>query len=84
MQMTANWFITPAIKAKLRRKNRLMRRGKIEEASALADRIRKDILHRSRSRLIKLEGKADVRDVWAAVRQLFFMHVRSSRYVRQP
>ena len=63
-------FITPAIKAKLRRKNRLMRRGKIEEASALADRIRKDILHRSRSRLSKLEGKADVRDVWAAVRQL--------------
>ena len=32
-------YITPAIKAKLRRKNRLMRAGRIEEADALARRI---------------------------------------------
>ena len=36
-------FITPEIKAKLRRKNRLMRSGRIEEASALAARIGRDM-----------------------------------------
>ena len=30
-------FITPAVKAKLRRKNRLMRRGRVEEAKTLCD-----------------------------------------------
>jgi len=63
-------FVTPAIKAKLRQKNRLMRRGRVEEASALAQRIGKDIERHNRSRLSKLQGKADVKDVWAAVRQL--------------
>ena len=47
-----------------------MRRGRVEEASALAIRIGKDIVRRNRSRLSKLQGKADVKDVWAAVRQL--------------
>ena len=37
-------FVTPAIKAKLRHKNRLMRRGRVEEASTLAQRIGKDIV----------------------------------------
>jgi len=32
-------YITPDIKAKLRRKNRLLRAGRIEEADALAERI---------------------------------------------
>ena len=32
-------FITPEIKAKLRRKNRLMRSGRLEEAGALPERI---------------------------------------------
>ena len=56
--------------AELRRKNRLKRRGRVEEASALAQRIGKDIVRHNRSRLSKLQGKADVKDVWAAVRQL--------------
>lgn len=63
-------FVTPAIKAKLRHKNRLMRRGRVDEAGALAQRIGKDIVRQNRSRLSKLQGKADVKDVWAAVRQL--------------
>ena len=36
-------FITPEIKAKLRRKNRLMRAGRVEEAGALAERIGRDM-----------------------------------------
>ena len=63
-------FVTPAIKAKLRHKNRLMRRGRVEEASTLAQRIGKDVVRHNRSRLSKLQGKADVKDVWAAVRQM--------------
>jgi len=36
-------YITPAVKSKLRRKNRLMHKGRIEEASALSKRIGEDI-----------------------------------------
>ena len=37
------YYITPTIKAKLRRKNRLRRAGRTEEANALALQIGKDI-----------------------------------------
>jgi len=36
-------YITARIKAKLRRKNRLMRAGRIEEVNAIAEQIGKDI-----------------------------------------
>jgi len=36
-------YMTPDIKRLLRRKNRLMRRGRLEEASALAQRIGKAV-----------------------------------------
>jgi len=42
--------MTAGIKAKLRRKNRLMRAGRIEEAEALTVRIGKDITSRSKTR----------------------------------
>jgi len=44
-------YITPHIKAKLRKKNRLMRAGQTEKASALALRISKDIANRNQTRL---------------------------------
>jgi len=40
-------YITPAIKGKLRRKNRLMRAGRTEEASAVAQQIAIDIVLRN-------------------------------------
>jgi len=40
-------FVTPAVKAMLRRKNRLMHAGRIEEAGALASRIRTVITRRN-------------------------------------
>ena len=63
-------FVTPSIKAKLRRKNRLMRAGRIEEANALAQRIGKAIANRNRARLSHVNTKTHVKDMWAAVRQL--------------
>ena len=63
-------YITPAIKAKLRRKNRLYRAGRIDEANALAQRIGKDITSRNRTRLSRITAKTGVKDMWKAVRQL--------------
>ena len=62
-------YITADIKSKLRRKNRLMRSGRVEEASALAERIGKDIVRRSKSRLSHISS-TNSRDMWEAVRQL--------------
>ena len=64
------YYITAAIKAKLRRKNRLMRAGRIEEANALAQRIGKDIVRRNKTRLSHISPRTSVKDLWAAVRQL--------------
>ena len=50
-------YMTPEIKAKLRRKNRLMRSGRMEEASALAVRIGHDIDRRCKRQLRKINGK---------------------------
>ena len=41
--------LTPAIKAKLRRRNRLRRAGRIDEANAVSQRIGKDIANRNKS-----------------------------------
>lgn len=56
-------FITPEIKAKLRRKNRLMRSGRIEEAGALAARIGRDMKKYGKTRFLKIGGKSDAKDV---------------------
>ena len=50
-------YITPDIKAKLRRKNRLMRAGRIEEADCLAERIGQDITKRSKAKLSHINPK---------------------------
>ena len=63
-------YITPPIKAKLRRKNRLMRAGRTEEASAVAQRVAKEIVLRNKHRLSRINKKSCCRDMWAAVRQL--------------
>ena len=62
-------YITPHIKAKLRKKNRLMRAGQTEKASALALRIGKDIVNRNQTRLSRINSKTSTKDLWAAVRQ---------------
>ena len=47
-----------------------MRSGRVEEASAIAVQISKDIIRRSRACLNKLEGKADSKAGWAEVRHV--------------
>ena len=47
-----------------------MRAGRVEEAGALAERIGKDMKRQSKNRLKTINGKTDVKDMWAAVRQL--------------
>ena len=41
-------FMTPEIKIKLRRKNKLMRTGRLEQAGALASQIGKDIMRHNK------------------------------------
>jgi len=43
--------MTAGLKAKLRQKNRLMRKGRVEEARALAKRIGKTIENRNNTRI---------------------------------
>ena len=47
-----------------------MRRGRVEEAGALAQRICKEIIRRSKTRLSHLNSRTGIKDIWAAVRQL--------------
>ena len=62
--------ITPEIKAILRRKNRLMRQGRVEKAGALAARIGKKITAQSRLQLRGINARTDTKELWAAVRKL--------------
>ena len=54
----------------LRRKNQLMRAGRVEKAGALSARIGHAIQRRCRSQLSKYDGKTDSADMWAAVREI--------------
>jgi len=63
-------FITGDIKSKLRRMNRLMRSGRVEEAEALAKLIGKCISRNNQSRLLHINGRTDAKNMWAAVRQI--------------
>jgi len=63
-------FITPGIKPRPRRKNRLRRSGRFEKADALALQIGKDIANHSKVRLSRINPKTCSKDMWAAVEEL--------------
>jgi len=63
-------YITPAVKALLRRKNRLMHAGHTEEACAIATRIRIIITHSSSRWLRKVNTRKNPKDAWAKVREV--------------
>lgn len=67
-------YITPYVKSLLRKKNSLMRAGRVEKAGAIARRVGKEITKHNRTRLQKYNGRADAKDMWAAVRQLTGRH----------
>ena len=58
-------FISPEIKIKLRRKNKLMRSGRVEEAEALSVRISKALTQHGKTRFSEIDGKTVAKDVWA-------------------
>jgi len=66
------FFETPSINllSMLRRKNKLMRAGRVEEAGALSARIGQAIQRRCRTQLNRYDGKTDAGSMWAAVRRL--------------
>ena len=47
-----------------------MRAWRVDEASALAERIGKDIVRYSKTRLSHINNKTNSKDLWIAVRQL--------------
>jgi len=55
-------YVTLYIKAQLRKKNRLMRPGRVEEAGPIAERIGKDIVKRNRTRVQKYNGRVDAKE----------------------
>lgn len=63
-------YITAHIKAMLRRKNRLMRKGRIEEASALAQRIGKAVTLSTKTQLTSFHENIDSGQLWSCVRRL--------------
>ena len=57
-------YVTLNLQALLRRKNRLMRSGKIEEANAIAVRIGATVRRRNSAELRKRNLRSDSNEVW--------------------
>ena len=62
-------YITPVIKYMLRTENKLMRKGQIEKANCIADKIRAKIIVCNSSAFTKNPIK-NTKDLWARVRSL--------------
>jgi len=73
-------FVTPTIKAQLRRKNRLMRSGRTEEAGALAKRIRSAIIRQNAAQLQNVNTRKCVKETWSKIRQLTGAQKTSQKY----
>ena len=63
-------YVTPIVKNMLRRKNRLMRSGRVEEAAALAVKIGDAIKKYTSAELNRVDVLSEPRGMWAKVRQL--------------
>jgi len=72
-------YITPNIKSLLRKKNKLMRAGRVEKAGAIARRVGKEITKHNWTRLQKYNGRTDAKDMWDAVPYASLLDVNSDR-----
>jgi len=63
-------YITPEIKALLRKKNSLMHKGQLEKAAALSDKIGYLITKYNSKQLTHLSPASDTFDLWAAVKKV--------------
>ena len=66
---TDPYFITPTVKSQLRRKNRLLRAGRVEEAEALAKQIRGAIIRQNTLQLRRVNTRQCAKQAWEKVRQ---------------
>ena len=63
-------YVTPAVKAHLRRRNRLMRAGRTAEADAIAARIRIAITRNNTRWLRKTDARKSPKETWAKVSEV--------------
>jgi len=63
-------FVSPVIKAMLRRKNRLMKSGRVGEAGALARRVRVAITNHSKISLRDVDKRKWAQKAWTRVREV--------------
>jgi len=61
-------FITPAVKRLLRKRNKLRRRGHLEKANLIANKINVMITNKRQNTLSKASS-SDVRKLWAVLRK---------------
>ena len=64
-------FITPELKASLRRKNNLTRTGRVEETNGIARLIGKKISRWNSVQLKNISSKTDQKEMWKKVKQFF-------------
>jgi len=69
-------FVAPAIKAVLKRKNRLMRSGRIEEADAISKRVRAAV-----TRLRTANARKRTKETWARYGRGFVADLGSKNVV---
>ena len=62
------YFVTPKIKSLLRKRNRLMRKGRIEKAESITNRISQSIVDRAKVTLSSC-GRGS-KELWEKVRQI--------------
>ena len=72
-------FVTPAVKAMLRRKNRLMRAGRVEQAGAISTRVRMIITGSNAKWLRKIDTKKNPKHAWEKVREVLRGNEKSSK-----
>ena len=62
--------MTPEIKAMLRRKNKLMRAGRVDEAGVIATRVGASIVKSNAAQFRCADDKIDAHDMWKKVKSL--------------
>src|SRR4051812_43743238 len=62
-------FVTPRVKALLRRKNKLMRKGLVEKAASITERLRKEIILANKNELSTL-SITNSREMWESVTRI--------------
>ena len=75
---TDQHFVTPAIKHMLRRKNRLMRAERVEEAGAIAKRVRTVLTQKNSASLNNCDTRMRCKETWEKVREVTRGHRRNA------